>query len=727
MFETPIFLLAAVIGGLLPLFLHLMQKRRALPIPFPTLRFLKSAQKAASRSIRIEHLLLWLLRTLIMVIFGMAFAMPVLRSGGGGGLLGRAPRDVAIVIDMSYSMGYQTGRETIFEQVLDMAGDIIRGLGENDRFCIYLASEAPRALVAEPIGDRDVGLAQLQNLRPDYGSSRLEPAIAAARSALQQSAGRRLQEIHVLTDNQALAWRRATATDADNGNGAPDVDTRDQNVTFFVTLAGVPSPENITPTRIELMPSVLFQGSGARLTAELAHTGTPRDTTVSFFINNEEQARRSVTVGTTEAQQIVFAVPALDPGVHSGRIEVPRDNLAIDDAFHFMIRVRDQMPTLIAGGEQDTFFLRAALRAAAGGDAAFTRVEPGELAGQRFSDYASVFLCNALPLPGNVIMELERFVQRGGLLVIFPGNRAALGDYQAWRSLPGIPQEIRDLPRTESRQTLVWNLPQHPILQAIGDATTPPTIAVQRSLIWDQLASGSEAIVTLSSGLPMMLERPYGEGRVLLFSVSADRSSSSFPLTPFFLPLIAQIVEYGTGLGGVAPFLWGQRQLFLEGILPEDAATTQVTAPGGQQLTVRSTRQDGQTVRYLENATEPGIYTALVNGQSMPIFASNMRREESDLTPLPPEAVVENLRPETVYIAHDRESLTQLIQEHRVGRTFAEFLLWILLILIATEFVYANRLARARSLLSDQLTIDPSGRVRGHIHINADSGQEGDA
>ena len=92
-----------------------MQNKRKVQLPFPTLRFLKLAEKHSSRRIRLENFLLWLLRTLIMALLGMAFAMPMIRSSGLG-WLGDAPRDVAIVLDASYSMGYHTERGTVWDK-----------------------------------------------------------------------------------------------------------------------------------------------------------------------------------------------------------------------------------------------------------------------------------------------------------------------------------------------------------------------------------------------------------------------------------------------------------------------------------------------------------------------------------------------------------------------------------------------------------------------------------
>ena len=68
MFLYPFFLIAAGLGASVPLILHLMQNKRKETLPFPTIRFLKMAEKSSSRKIRMENFLLWLLRTLIMAL-----------------------------------------------------------------------------------------------------------------------------------------------------------------------------------------------------------------------------------------------------------------------------------------------------------------------------------------------------------------------------------------------------------------------------------------------------------------------------------------------------------------------------------------------------------------------------------------------------------------------------------------------------------------------------------
>ncbi len=709
MFETPLFLIAAALGALIPLFLHMMRKRKSTPVPFPTLRFLKLAQHASARRLRIEHLLLWLLRTLIMALLGIAFAMPMLRARGLR-FLGQAPRDVGIVLDRSYSMGYRIGRETVWDRAVATAAGIIEGLGEADRFCIYLAHREPRALIAEPIGDKATGLAKLDALRPGNDTSRLLPAADAAWQAMHAASGRRQRELHIITDNQAIPWTAASPVMPAPDDGGPSLSS-DKDTTVFISLLGVPAPENITSTSVGISPSVLFAGQGGQLTVHPGFTGPSRDTTLTLLINDEEIARRPVTVGTPEGESVVFAVPPLPAGNHAARVETPADNLPDDDSFHFLIRVRKALPVLVAGEENDTFFLRTALHAAAGDGVTSAWITPAMLEGERFDSYACVFLCNALPLQGQSIGAMEHFVRRGGILVVFPGLRANASAYQAWRSLPGIPEAIRDVTRTRSRQTLVYRAPEHPILHGLSGTMTLPTLALHRELAWEALPADTATLIAFDTGQPFLLERPLGEGRILMFAVSADRQWSNFPLTPFYLPVIVQIIGYSGALGASPPFMWGRDILPVEAFLPDADPATALFSPQGLPVHMRSIAQEGRATLYIEDIRGPGIYRQRGANGMIPVLAINMPRDESDLTPMSAETIATRMDARDLHIATDQEMLETLLRELRIGRTYGELLLWIVFFLACLEFIYANRLARPRGPAAPDLLIATSGQV----------------
>jgi len=710
MFLTPWFLLAAGLGASVPLLLHLMQNKRKELLPFPTLRFLKLAEKHSSRKIKLENFLLWLLRTLIMALLGLAFAMPMIRRSGLA-WLGEAPRDVAIVLDASYSMGYRADRGSVWDKGVEAATAIIEGLGDKDRFCIYLAREQPEALVAEPVGNKPEGLSRLRALPPGQGSSRLASAITAAMKALLKSDARREREIHIITDNQALPWQSLAAEKVEI----------DAKTAVFVSSLGVPAPENAGVSSVELQPPVARKGSDVKVTAKLLRTGTATDTTATLFIDEKEAGRRSMRAGDPEAAAPSFTLPPLAVGMHTARIQTPDDNLPIDDSFYFLIRVQDQMPSLVVGHENETLFLRTALRTGFGRATAVATLKPDQIMEKPLSAYACVFLCNALPLPGQAISALEDYVKTGGVLVIFPGMGAKPDAYQAWNCLPGIPTAIEDLPLVQRNRTLTWDQPQHLLVRTLRQGIAIPTLSIRRRLVWEKMHEATERIVSLGANQPFLLDRPFGDGRVLMFAVAGDRTWSDFPLSPFFLPLLLQCADYGAGVGAKSPFVWATDSLSLSERFPEIKGTPTLLAPDGKPVSMRSATVQGRTVLNAENLTAPGIYTLSTPEQpeTKPALAVNLLRDESDLTPIAEKEIPKRLGVDHANVATDLATLRKLIEEHRVGRTYGEHLLWLAFILIAIEFIYANTLVRRGKADVERVQVDAAGHVQTHAPVEA--------
>ncbi len=696
MFLAPLFLIAAAVGAAVPLILHMMQSRKRVHIPFPTLRFLRLAQKQSSRRVRMENFLLWLIRTLIMALLGLAFAMPVLRRQGFAWMVNSA-RDVAIVLDASYSMGYNTGRDTVWTKSIDAAKAIINGLGENDRFCIYLARELPEPIISEPIGDKKMGLTLLDGLKEGTGTSQLAPAVTAAVTALRKDVRGRDLELHIITDNQALPWNGFNERVKGGGVAAWDPEILGDRMGVFVTMLGVAAPENAGPSGVELLPAIIRPGSPAQVNATLTRAGQVSNTTATLFINGEQSARRALGAGAAADESSAFVLPPLPVGVHEGRIETPADNLPVDDTFHFLIRVEEPRPVLVVGSKDDTLFVRTALRTATGKQAEVPKLlAPDQLTGESLDPYGCVILCNALPLSGQAIGALENFVRNGRMLVIFPGMTAGIADYSPWTCLPGQPVTIGDVPLALRRRSLGWDQPRHPMARALHKGDSMPPLTVRYSLTWKDLHLDSQSLISMGTGRPFLLERAFGEGHVLLFAISADRTWSDFPLSPFFLPMLVQAVDYGAGPGSKEPFYWTGNSLSLDGLVPENSSGVSVYDPRHREAPVSGTILDGRKRLAVNDLTEPGIYT-LSTAEArteQKAFAINLRRAESDLTVLPEDRLTERLGIDNPYISSDLTTLERHIEDHRVGRAYGEILLWIAFILVIIEFSLANILLR---------------------------------
>lgn len=708
MFLTPLFLIAAAVGASVPIFLHLMQNRRKVTMTFPTLRFLKLAEKRSSSKVRLENLLLWLLRTLIMGLIGIAFAMPMLRKSAFA-WSGEAQRDVAIVIDASASMGYRKSDKTVWDDALESAAAVIEGLGEKDRVCIYLARQQPEAVVVEPIADKKEVLTRLKNLTLGSTTSQIGPALEEAVKALKKSDENREMEIHILTDNQAVPWQAKSADPASSGKSPF---TGLNKLTVFVSILGVEAPDNTAPASIAIQPTRLRKGAEAKVATTFSRSGPDSETTAVFTVDGKEAGRRAIKTSTTAPETAEFRIPPLEQGLHAAKIETPDDNLSEDNAIHFILNVEKSMPVLVVGEKEDTLFVQTALRTALGGPQAVVTVTPDDLAKQSLQNHACIILCNALPLSGQAINALETHVRAGGSLVVFPGMKASPNDYKSLPFLPAFPGAMEQVPPAEAKKSLSWDKAMHPLIRPLREGSASPSVSLRRSAAISKVEPGAEVLVSMNTQEPFLIEKPHGNGKVLLFTVSADRSTSDFPLSPFYLPLLVQCADYSSPQS--APYIEGTGTVILNELFPGMSEAPKITGPDGKNIPVRANAADGRTVFVAENMFLPGVYKISSGSGENSQFdlAVNIPRGESDLAPITPAEIIPRLGEVNLKIATDLPTLRTQMEESRVGRTFGEQILWLVLVLAVIEFWYANSLSRRGAMGREKLELDFSGHIK---------------
>ena len=102
---APLFL-AGLIAVAVPILVHLTNRDRKDVVRFPSLKFLTRLPYRQVRRQRIQHWLLFALRTLAIVLLVAAFTRPLI-NGTVVGLANDDPgREVVIALDRSYSMAY---------------------------------------------------------------------------------------------------------------------------------------------------------------------------------------------------------------------------------------------------------------------------------------------------------------------------------------------------------------------------------------------------------------------------------------------------------------------------------------------------------------------------------------------------------------------------------------------------------------------------------------------
>jgi hypothetical protein len=101
-------LLWGLVLASVPIIIYILNRRRFKRITWAAMEFLLQAMKKNRRRLRIENLLLLIIRTAIVLLFVFALARPLLRATGIIRALTKLQKNWVLVVDNSYSMGYGT-------------------------------------------------------------------------------------------------------------------------------------------------------------------------------------------------------------------------------------------------------------------------------------------------------------------------------------------------------------------------------------------------------------------------------------------------------------------------------------------------------------------------------------------------------------------------------------------------------------------------------------------
>jgi hypothetical protein len=139
---APLFLVGLV-GLAVPILVHLTERQRRNVVDFPSLMFLRKIPFRSTQRRRIHHWSLLSIRALALALLVAAFARPFFESTevAIGSTLG--PREVVVVLDHSYSMGYGDR----WERAKTRAREVFQGLDASDRASLIFMGRGAEALV----------------------------------------------------------------------------------------------------------------------------------------------------------------------------------------------------------------------------------------------------------------------------------------------------------------------------------------------------------------------------------------------------------------------------------------------------------------------------------------------------------------------------------------------------------------------------------------------------
>lgn len=666
-FLSPVFL-AGLAAAIVPIVIHLIHRQRAMTHRFPALEFILRSNRRVARALRLKEILLVVLRTASVALLALGFARPVLYarttlvSGGG-------PRSILLVLDRSYSMGYRSGGTTAFERARSAARDLVASLRDEDEAMILACGRRPATVGTGWSSDRELLRKGIDGLSLSFEAGDLAACLERA-GPLLDGAGRPERSMVLLSDL------------ARGGVDLARLQGIDRKRRLWVLDVGAPGPRpNVAAAAVEADQSAEEGLRAVRVRATIRNFSPEaiRDLPVHAVLagRSSVEARGFVDLPPDGEATKEFSLP-IDPrqepaGSLFGRVEIRGDALPADDVRFFKVWIRSSLRALLVDGDprphlvdSETFYLERALDPVKTPTSLVKPevVDPEGLPGRDLKGYDLLVLANVGTLPREVVERIREFVRSGGGLFLSVGDKV---EPDRWNEVFGdlLPEplwSIRALAEPGTSEALMRSVHfedytgEHPLLRPLAHPKPEGPRLSSVSCLRHALLKptppreGVRVVLKFSDGAPALVEKPYGEGRVLLFTSSIDRDWTDFPIRPVYVPLVQQIAQY---LARTLP-AEGRRE-WTPGdapLLPVEGGgrSAAVSDPQGGTRTA-PVRPDPSGFSNLEvgEVSWPGVWRVALGEPGRFDFAVNLDPKEGDLAPI------------------DRPSLARALGEDRVA------------------------------------------------------------
>ncbi len=724
------FLLFGLTAVSVPIIIHLLNRRRFQKVIWAAMRFVRVSVEQNQKRMRIEDLILLILRCVMLFLLALALARPAWRDTAAGAF-GLAKVSAVILLDNSGSMGMHDGVETRFEQARKAAEQIVDSLPSGSAAAVFLASDAAQPLIEEPTHDLNLVRKVLREAPLSDRSSDLYPPMERAVESLKGRAAIQ-KEIYLVTDGQANGWRQLG--DIQGLLERTRNEGQKENLRVHLILVGRPELRNIAVSELTLATGLSPVNRPLRFEVSVANHGLAAAENVKVSLQVDE--------GAPVDQVVIPEIPAngtrgvslfarlSGEGWHAVTAHIDSDRLAFDDRRTLAVRAIKDVHVLLVDGdpgqearESETFFLGHALTPVPMAEKPdyFIKprvITPAELGGVRFDDFDVVVLANVSEIPAARAQLLERYVRRGGGLMVFPGskiNPAFYNEHLAKRVklLPAMFGEPRG-DEKQDRQFASFHTKNydHPIvslwrnqssgtlasarvyryfdLQPIVDKETTATNAL----------SSTKVVLRLADNSPAIVEKIYGLGRVIQFASTADIAWNDLSVRPAFVPLLHRCLASMVLLQDETANL-SVGQPFVQRVNPEligkDASVVGPLHSGDQRDLARVEMVNGLPLLRYARTDKGGLYEATISDPPTVMkFAAQADPKESSLAELSEPDLEEIQKVATVTKWGPMVALRQVVEKQRVGAEFWFPLAILVLILAGAETFLAQWFSRSK-------------------------------
>lgn len=492
---------------------------------------------------------------------------------------------------------------TVFARGKTAIAHLVRTLKENspsDPFTLLLMSKPDRPVWSEAgfSGlDSRAFTEELDAMRPSFRGGNVLAVMSALRRLLETRQSSLAAVVYVVSDFQCVDWAAGdlAASVAASGHRGPLATFADWpqdrcELRFVLVDVGVTAQANLAVTGIESQQAQPVAGIEARYLVQVTNYGPATSEATSLQVYVGDAAQPPVAAPAIEPGQsaeIVLDVTFPSEGGDTLTVELPPDPLPVDNTRWRTEPVARALRILLVNGElssdpyeDEVFLLSVALRPEgpqfSGNE--LTSIDANELDACDLTPFHLVILANVNRVTEETAERLTSYVAGGGGLGLFLGDQVDTDLYNRllYREGTGLLPAKLGEPRTTAADRPGLPLSEldtdHPVMRPLArgsinlfagaqvdqyvacePATDPQLTTGAAAASRPATLPGSDpppgparVLIRLADAdrHPLLIDRPFAAGRVMLYTSSADKEWNNLADRPVFVVLAMEMVQY---------------------------------------------------------------------------------------------------------------------------------------------------------------------------------------
>jgi hypothetical protein len=611
-FVYPVFLFA-LIAIAIPIIIHLFHFRKFRQVYFTNVKFLKEVKDETNQRSKLKHLLVLIARCLAVFFLVMAFAQPFIPQKGGAFRAGQ--KAISLFIDNSFSMSSLSQDVPLMEKAKQRAIEIVSAYDVEDEFQILTNDFEGRH---QRLVSQEDALALIEEIEITPAVKEMSKVISRQKQVLSTAKADN-KEAYIISDFQ----KNITDLKA----------LEDTTVTVHLVPLQSVQKQNISLDSCWFEAPVQMLNQTNRVIVKVSnHSDEDReDVPLSLSLDGQAKPIGNLKVKANDVAYDTVNITIIKTGWHEAELSITDFPIHFDDTYHFTFHVESEIKVLSINENSPNKYINAIY----GSNPLFKldNQPSTKVSYSAFSTYKLIILNNLNAISSGLASELQKYVNNGGNVVVFPSATAQLNTYQPFlRSLNT--NELTQLEKKE-RQVSEINTDDFVFKDVYTNAKANIKLPTSKINFQQKRTSntGEEVLLKYRDGGSYFSKYKREKGHIFICAAPLDLEHNDLVSNgDIFVPMLYKIAIHSDKSLRIAYTIGQDNLLEAENTISNTEMVYKLKGKAEEFIPQQRAIGDKMVLGIGEEVKEAGFYKLFLEANKpLNTFAFNYDRKESNL------------------------------------------------------------------------------------------------